>query len=129
MKTIYIDINEVEYKPGNCYQDAFNFITENQNLPNIRLVHGHPTLTKGPDKGKPYHHAWCEFALVGYVFCVDMSRQNTPVPSDLYYLAGRINRAQCHFYTLLEACENVLENEFYGPWHETTLPVLIGESA
>ena len=42
-------------KLGNCYDMAFEFLSQNQHW---TLVHGIPTLTGGKFKGAKYGHAW-----------------------------------------------------------------------
>lgn len=111
--------------PGQCYRDCFLLLEEH---PDWVLVHGYPTLTGGPYRGRRYGHAWLErLDEQGLAWCVNHLLPDTPIPAPLFYLVGRIDAKLCRRYTLEEARLRALETGVYGDWGEPPPDVLYTE--
>ena len=49
--------------------------------------------------------------------------QKRELPKDVYYLLGRIDPKECHYYTAEESSVKMLKYEHWGPWDMTGLTV------
>lgn len=101
-------------KTGDCYEAAGKFVLNNQStLPDLKLVHG--TITSNKEIG-PAGHAWAE---MGNDVVFDMSNGHEFVGrKEDYYRHHKIKDVVP--YSPDDAIQKMLEQEHYGPWHETT---------
>ena len=114
-------------RAGRCYELAFKEFTHpgDPPPPGSVLVHGYPRLTKGPDKGSKFGHAWLETGRNGMTLCFDPVAQIL-VPSDVYYAVGQIEEIECRRYSPSEARGMALEHDMYGPWEDIPIDALFG---
>lgn len=101
---------------ANCYNDCFKALLAGQLeflFKDVILVHGIPTMTGGPHKGKQYGHSWLEFSMNGEPVCMDVGME-TIIPKDLFYTVGNISYTKK--YTRLEAMKLANETNRVGPW-------------
>lgn len=110
---------------GNCYEEALELLLKYSDKDNIRLVHGYPRLTGGPDEGKQFGHAWVEFDEtfkltfpITVHLCVDRLNPEEALLKHLYYHVGQINPDECTSYTMKEALANLEQYNHAGPWDE-----------
>ncbi|WP_342632770.1 hypothetical protein [Marinobacter alkaliphilus] len=98
-------------------------------LTDIQLVHG---IVSGQGKlsGLRFTHAWVEgLDDNGVKYVVDASNgREVALPSDLYYLIGKISPSECVRFTPEQARRHLLDAGHYGPWcgapfeHEDPVP-------
>ena len=124
---------------GRCYELALKRLHDpTSKLPSSTvLVHGYPTLTGGPDKGRLYGHAWLEWedripiagmrgAAIELRMCWDPVAEIV-APAALYYKAGNIDPDLCSRYSRFQSLLEQLEHENYGPWFGVPAEALFAE--
>jgi hypothetical protein len=102
-------------KKGYCYKSAADAIVDmvifqHTDPKALRLVHGRPTLTVAPYC--QYGHAWIE---INEALVIDTAT-GAWLPRAIYYDVGKIDSAECFYYTFEEAKEMLLNFGHYGPW-------------
>ena len=100
------------YPHGDCYEAAGRFVMRRDNKDSMTLVHG-VVSGQGPLRGQRFDHAWVEH---GDNVIDPSNGGNIQLPKQAYYRLGRINPAECHYYSVQEACAQMLEHEHFGPW-------------
>ena len=101
---------------GNCYQAAGQFMMDNyytsrsDDSDHVKLVHGHPTLTREPYT--KYGHAWIE---IDDRLCLDVE-SGAMLSKELFYEIGNINPDECHYYAKKDMRKWVTETGHWGPW-------------
>jgi hypothetical protein len=104
---------------GDCYQAGgrliFNFFGEK----NVKLVHG-MVSGQGALEGNRFGHCWVEHKDKVLDHSNDRKQE---LPKDIYYLLGRIDPNECHYYTPEEAAKKMTDIGHWGPWDMSGLTV------
>jgi len=104
---------------GDCYQAGgrliFNFFGEK----NVKLVHG-MVSGQGALEGVRFGHCWVEYKDKVLDHSNDRKQE---LSKDIYYLLGRIDPKECHYYTPEEAAKKMTDIGHWGPWDMTGLTV------
>ena len=104
---------------GDCYQAGgrliFNFFGEK----NVKLVHG-MVSGQGALEGVRFGHCWVEYKDKVLDHSNDRKQE---LSKDIYYLLGRIDPNECHYYTPEEAAKKMTDIGHWGPWDMTGLTV------
>lgn len=112
-----LNLIRVKHELGCCYATCVELLLTNTfNYPDMKLVHGYPRLSAGPNKGKLFGHAWLEIELEGLTFAIDPKYQRHPFNKDAYYMKGQIDEKFCTRYTVTEVIEYLDKKGHYGPW-------------
>jgi hypothetical protein len=97
---------------GDCFDAAFDFVVENRNIDNLKLVHGFVS-GQGKLNGYRYTHAWAEDDENVYDYS---NGQTHRIMKLLYYGIGNIIPEQGKYYSpdqLMEMAEKYMTK---GPW-------------
>ena len=84
-----------------------------------KLVHG-MVSGQGQLEGVRFGHCWVE---VGDKVLDHSNDREQELPKDIYYLLGRIDPKECHYYTPEEASKKMVDTGHFGPWDMTGLTV------
>ena len=104
---------------GDCYQAGGRLIMNFFGDKDHKLVHG-MVSGQGALEGNRFGHCWVESRDT----VLDHSNdKKLEIPKDVYYLMGRIDPAECHYYTPREAAKKMSNAEHWGPWDMTGLTV------
>ena len=104
---------------GDCYQAGGRLIMSYFGDKNAKLVHG-MVSGQGQLEGVRFGHCWVEVKDK----CLDHSNdKEQELPKDIYYLLGRIDPAECHYYTPEEASKKMVDIGHFGPWDMSGLTV------
>ena len=104
---------------GDCYQAGGRLIMNFFGDKDHKLVHG-MVSGQGALEGNRFGHCWVESKDT----VLDHSNdKKLEIPKDVYYLMGRIDPAECHYYTPKEAAKKMSTVEHWGPWDMTGLTV------
>ena len=104
---------------GDCYQAGGRLIMNFFGDKEHKLVHG-MVSGQGALEGVRFGHCWVESK--GTVLDHSNDRK-LEIPKDVYYLLGRIDPAECHYYTPEEAAKKMTDKGHWGPWDMTGLTV------
>jgi len=112
-------------KGGDCYEANARMLTgmahgrkspfKQKQIDNgeIKLVNGSPSLTGGPHRGKKFGHAWLESDDTVWDFS---NGKEIKMPKELYYVLGKIDKRDNHYYTVNEARMKMVDVGTFGPW-------------
>ena len=104
---------------GDCYMAGGRLIMQYMSQMGARLVHG-MVSGQGALEGQRFGHCWVEFKDK----CLDYSNDNRhEIDKDLYYLMGRVDPNECHYYTPREASGKMMRHEHWGPWDMSGMTV------
>ena len=104
---------------GDCYQAGGRLIMNFFGDKDHKLVHG-MVSGQGALEGVRFGHCWVESKDTVLDHSNDQKRE---LPKDIYYLLGRIDPAECHYYTPEEAAKKMSTIKHWGPWDMTGLTV------
>ena len=104
---------------GDCYQAGGRLIMSYFGDKNAKLVHG-MVSGQGQLEGVRFGHCWVE---VGDKVLDHSNDQKRELDKQLYYLLGRIDPKECHYYTPEEASKKMVDIGHFGPWDMTGLTV------
>ena len=97
---------------GDCYQAGGRLIMSFFGDKDHKLVHG-MVSGQGALEGKRFGHCWVESRDT----VLDHSNdKKLEIPKQIYYLMGRIDPAECHYYTAEEAAKKMSTIKHWGPW-------------
>ena len=114
---------ELYEKLGDCYQAGGRLIMNFFGDKNHRLVHG-MVSGQGSLEGMRYGHCWVESKDT----VLDHSNgKKLEIPTKVYYALGRVDPAECKYYSPKEAARFMSEEEHWGPWEMSGDPVSINE--
>ena len=103
---------ELYEKLGDCYQAGGRLIMNFFGDKNHKLVHG-MVSGQGSLEGMRYGHCWVESKDT----VLDHSNgKKLEIPTKVYYALGRVDPAECKYYTPKEAAKFMSEEEHWGPW-------------
>ena len=110
-----MDVSEIPdaNKGGNCFQVAFELMTELGDSSDALLVHG-VCIGRGAIAGIQFVHAWVEmngFALDDTV--------GAALPIERFYELGQVSVT--HKYTYRQMLEKAIDSGTYGPWEDDLL--------
>ena len=103
---------------GDCYQAGGRLIMTYFGH-DAKLVHG-MVSGQGALEGKRFGHCWVEYKDKVLDHSNDKEQE---LPKDIYYLLGRIDPNECHYYTPRESSGKMLKHEHWGPWDMSGLTV------
>ena len=103
---------------GDCYQAGGRLIMSYFGK-DAKLVHG-MVSGQGQLEGVRFGHCWVE---VGDKVLDHSNDREQELPKDIYYLLGRIDPKECHYYTPEEASKKMVDTGHFGPWDMTGLTV------
>jgi hypothetical protein len=90
------------------------------------LVHGFVVGNSGGLRDRKFGHAWLEGN--GYVVdCGSAHKEHSLVPRDEYYQFWRVNPAECHYYTIQQATEHLLQTGSISGWHPPPADAIVVE--
>lgn len=107
-----------EKDAGNCFEVAWEAITDPAAPPSAVLVHGLPIGRGVHNAGQRYWHAWIEvfeFGLGWIVLDYSNGQQLQMKRRDFYHL-GHLTDANVYRYSKHAARAAGLEHEHVGPW-------------
>ena len=104
---------------GDCYQAGGRLMMQFFGDNKAKLVHG-MVSGQGQLEGVRFGHCWVEYKDKVLDHSNDQKRE---LPKDVYYLLGRIDPNECHYYTAEESSVKMLKYEHWGPWDMTGLTV------
>ena len=114
---------ELYEKLGDCYQAGGRLIMNFFGDKNHRLVHG-MVSGQGSLEGMRYGHCWVESKDT----VLDHSNgKKLEIPTKVYYALGRVDPAECKYYSPKEAARFMSEEEHWGPWEMSGDPVSVNE--
>jgi len=103
---------------GDCYQAGGRLIMEYFGH-DVKLVHG-MVSGQGQLEGNRFGHCWVEVKDKVLDHSNDKEQE---LPKQLYYIMGRIDPKECHYYTPREASGKMLKHEHWGPWDMSGMTV------
>ena len=108
---------------GDCYPAGGRLIMNFFGDKDHRLVHG-MVDGQGALEGMRYGHCWVESKDT----VLDHSNgKKLEIPTKVYYALGRVDPAECKYYSPKEAARFMSEEEHWGPWEMSGDPVSINE--